>query len=388
MASDPEASEAQDRLRDWRRFVIWRYDGSKKVPISPTTGRKIDPGDPAEWMDFETARREKLRRQSAAGIGFALDGTPFVLVDLDGCIRDGEITRFASRALSRLRGVEEVSVSRTGYHVLVQGEKPGSQCVGKGIEIYDSGRFVAIADESIVDKPIPERQEALTALYRATFPQGSLEDAAPAAEPPADDRMLLDKARECRKTGRAFAALYDHGSTSGYPSRSEAHNDLCRALAYWTAKDADRIERLFWQSALAGTVERADPKGYVRRTVRNALKRQTRSYTPGSSDGAKARVRELADTHAASLQSADLPDTDRRVLVQTIRHAGSWGYENEPGVLDFNLNQQQLADSLDMGQRRVSRSLLRLCEAGHLTRTSKGATGRNSFYRLYVEKVL
>lgn len=45
-------------------------------------------------------------------------------------------------------------------HSVVQGEKSGPECVseppGREIEIYDSKRFVAIADESIVDKPIPD----------------------------------------------------------------------------------------------------------------------------------------------------------------------------------------------------------------------------------------
>lgn len=104
-------SENAERLRDWQRFVIWKYDGKNKEPIDPRTGREISWTDPSNWMGYQTARRKKLRCHSADGIGFVLDETPFSLADFDHCFVDGpegkEITPFASEVLSELDGVKE-----------------------------------------------------------------------------------------------------------------------------------------------------------------------------------------------------------------------------------------------------------------------------------------
>lgn len=386
------AKSKVERLRNWRRFVVWKYDGERKVPVHPATGRKADCSDPGIWMDFETAEKEKLRHHSA-GIGFVLDDTPFTLVDLDRCYRDGEVSPFASGVLSELRGVEEVSASRTGMHSLVQGEKPGERGARKKprqeIEIYDRERFVAIADESIVDKLIPNRQEALTALYWRIFPQQTVEDVLEKPElsyGALTDARVLELARACKTTGRVFVKLYDHGDTSGYPSRSEAHHDLCRLLAYWTVKDAGQIERLFRESKLAETVERSNPQKYVRKTVQSGIKNQPRTYRPGLDPSAKDRVRELAERHMESIVGLDWSyrggGTDKAIHTDVTRHAGEWSYLTDDGALDFNVNQQSIADRIGVSQWTVSKSLQRLRDKGLLIRLSKGHSGRNSYYRL------
>jgi primase-polymerase (primpol)-like protein len=65
-----------------------------------------------------------------------------------------------------------------------------------------------------------------------------------------DDEALLEAARSCKKTGGRFRSLFDVG---GIPvgSRSEADIELCDMLAYWCDCDAERMKRLFRESALA-----------------------------------------------------------------------------------------------------------------------------------------
>ena len=76
--------------------------------------------------------------------------------------------------------------------------------------------------------------------------------AVPAATPttPADldDLTLIEKAKQSRN-GNIFTALWN-GDISGYKSHSEADLALCNALAFWTNKDANRIDKLFRQSGL------------------------------------------------------------------------------------------------------------------------------------------
>lgn len=55
--------------------------------------------------------------------------------------------------------------------------------------------------------------------------------------------LLLEKARHA-KNGEHFWALWN-GDTSDYLSASEADAALCAMVAFWTGKDAQRMDRLF-----------------------------------------------------------------------------------------------------------------------------------------------
>lgn len=392
-----ESGRGDRRLRDYPQWMCWKWEGKNKPPIDPGTGQEISWTDPRNWMSYEEAAEKAKRSSHANGVGIVITlYDPFCVGDFDRCFVAGpegkEITPFASEVLRELGGVEEVSASGEGMHSLVQGEKPGDRCAskptGREIEIYDRDRFIAIADESIVDKPIPERQEALTALYWRIFPQMPLVDEKPPQ--PSDgalsDAEVLELGRANRVTGKAFRTLYDHGETGGYKSRSEAHYDLCRMLGFWSGGDGERVERLFWDSALAGTVEKAKPKSYVQRTVRKAVAALPKPYEPGVDDAEKQRVRRLAERHLEWIAGLEWSsETDRAVYEQVTRHAGEWGYENAEDVtLDFNVSQQTIAYAIGKGQWTVSQALRRLIDAGMLDRLSKGHTGRNSYYKLRI----
>lgn len=215
---------------------------------------------------------------------------------------------------------------------------------------------------------------------QATFPQ---EAATKPAHGVLGDEEVLRRARACKKTGSAFRGLYDQAQTDGYASRSEAHYDLCRMLAFWTDADEGQIERLFWRSSLAATVERPKPRAYIQRTIRRANERQTRHYAPGMDEAGQEAVLEVALEHfrRAGRMSWD-SELDRLVYLSMVRRAGEYGYLLESGEVRFNANQQEIAAENGTHQRAVSRSLKRLLEGGLLRRASKGHPGRNSYYLL------
>ena len=111
--------------------------------------------------------------------------------------------------------------------------------------------------------------------------RGSRAQGEGAAPPPrralsdANDEVLLGRARAA-KNGTKFRALFDEGDTSAYGSQSEADLALCMILAFWTNRDAGRMDRLFRRSALFRPKWDQSSGGgetYGERTVRTAVNR-------------------------------------------------------------------------------------------------------------------
>jgi primase-polymerase (primpol)-like protein len=94
-----------------------------------------------------------------------------------------------------------------------------------------------------------------------------------------DDRALIDRARSADDGGK-FARLWA-GDWSSYGSPSDADEALCFKLAFWTDRDAPRMDSLFRQSGLYR------PK-WDQRHYGNG-----RTYGQGTIDQAIATVREV-----------------------------------------------------------------------------------------------
>jgi hypothetical protein len=106
------------------------------------------------------------------------------------------------------------------------------------------------------------------------------------------------------KNGANFRRLWE-GDTTGYASHSEADLALCGHLAFWTAGDVARIERLFSQSGLVRDKWR-DRQDYRDRTVERAIAGCTEVYG--------GHALEQADTLGAlealvtTVEAQDVPD--------------------------------------------------------------------------------
>jgi hypothetical protein len=76
----------------------------------------------------------------------------------------------------------------------------------------------------------------------------------------------------------AFCRLWN-ADTAGYASQSEADMALCCHLAFWTGKDASRMDSLFRQSGLYR--DKWERQDYRERTIAKAIERTTETYNPG-----------------------------------------------------------------------------------------------------------
>jgi hypothetical protein len=100
---------------------------------------------------------------------------------------------------------------------------------------------------------------------------------------PLSDEDALDKARGA-KNGDAFTALWDGNWQETYGSQSEADLALCCALAFWTGKDREQMDRLFRQSALFrpkwDVVHHAGGATYGEETLTRAIELTEDVYCP------------------------------------------------------------------------------------------------------------
>jgi hypothetical protein len=146
----PAKMKALDHWVNWRRTLC---HGKPKKPLYiPKTPRKAKSDDPVTWRSYEIALEAyQLGHWNYAGIGFAIEGTGLVAVDLDEC-RDPvtrQVAKWAGMIVEKLQSYTELSPSGEGIRIICRGKLPSNRkhtvhlCAGF-LELWDSGRYVTM----------------------------------------------------------------------------------------------------------------------------------------------------------------------------------------------------------------------------------------------------
>jgi P4 family phage/plasmid primase-like protien len=295
---EPEFHSIPESLRERPQWLLWKQetrDGdSTKVPYQPD-GSYAKTSDSATWCTFEEARRA-YEDGGFTGIGFVFtDNDPFVGVDLDAAVTDGDLTGGAWTVVNRLDSYTEGSPSGTGLHIICEGsllpsagnkskDVPGM----KELEVYETRRYFTFTGRHLEGTPsaVEQREEELHALCKARL--GGEPDPEPTTSTPStlnssSDRELIEKAKNA-DDGGTFSRLWN-GDTSGHGGdHSRADQALVNKLAFWTGGDRQRIDQLFRKSGLCREKWTSRPD-YRERTIDTALEGRTDFYDPDSSRG-------------------------------------------------------------------------------------------------------
>jgi P4 family phage/plasmid primase-like protien len=345
------------------QWVVWRYEFRHgkwtKIPYNPMhPGSRAKAGDPSTWGTFDAAWAAYLAG-GWDGIGFEFaDDDPYFGADIDHCLKDGEIATWAAPIVSRLEATYgEISPSGGGIKFigkgrisdearnLLTGKKTGTRRPGLGpdksgaLEIYDRGRFFAITGNVFGDRTeileLPGVADELLRLAKAgpgcdePSPSAVLHgngQAAPLFD--ASDDELLRRARAARN-GEKFTALFDRGDTSEYKDDDSAADlALADMLAFWTCRDASRMEVLFGRSAL-GQREKWQRADYRKRTIDRAIADCTAVYSPAHPPGGNGRPSvATADDHGDVNEGPEDPHRLARLHLARVRHIrfyrGEW----------------------------------------------------------------
>lgn len=163
-------SQSLAPLAEWRQWILWKLterDGKAvKLPVSPHTGQLCNAHDTANHVTHAEALAAAGRY--GAGVGFVFtESDPFFFLDIDHCLTASGWSQGALEIVAALPGAAvEISQSGEGLHVFGRGGANlphGCRNSAMGLELYTSGRFVALTDRDTVGNVNTDCSAALAA---------------------------------------------------------------------------------------------------------------------------------------------------------------------------------------------------------------------------------
>jgi putative DNA primase/helicase len=266
-------------LRERPQWVVWRHeerDGkATKVPYRADGTGRASSTDAATWASFE-AVVAAAEASDADGVGFVFTlDDPYFGLDLDGELPEAD----RAAIVLALDTYTEESVSGNGYHVIGRGALDAGRHP-HGFGAFDRARYFVMTGLHVTGTPttIEDRQAQLDEVLERYLPTKPKVSTAVESSPvDLDDQELL-RAAFAARNGVAFQELYQGSWQGRYSSQSEADLALCTMLAFWTGRDAARIDGMFRFSGLMRDKwERTD---YRERTIETAIAGTSDVYEP------------------------------------------------------------------------------------------------------------
>lgn len=352
-----ELPQAFAAMGQYRQFIVYTAQPSQtrpgktdKFPCNFRDGKVASAHDSNIWTDHATAIAHAIHYGANYGVGFVFtDADPFFFLDLDNCLQaDNTWSPVAQALCAQFNGAAvEVSQSNKGLHIFGAYSTPIAQHACKntalGLELYHSGRFVALTGAGAVGNAAVDCAPVLPSVIAQYFPptagQGVEQDwtEGPVEEwrGPSDDEELIRRMLRSQSTSAAFGnkasfadlwtgnvdvlARFYPDPVRGYDA-SSADAALAQHLAFWTGKDCARMERLMRRSNLVR--DKFDREDYLPRTISGAVGRQFEVLTDKV-------VESVTPTHDAPLPTAD------HVQPKAVMVTGSTFVNNEQQIEMF-----------------------------------------------------
>lgn len=296
------------------RFCLWRYekqqDRRTKVPYQ-VNGQRASSRNIQHFTSFEEIIKTVPQYD---GIGMGVF-SPFAAVDIDDCVRNGELSELAEDVIHTLDSYTEYSPSGKGVRIILKVkdftfDKSRYYINNRkiGLEVYVPGvtnRFVTLTGNIIHQTESAYRDEELQ-LILDRYMKREEQLSSPQRTAPGsylEDESVIQKAQKSRQKAK-FLKLWQ-GDISGYASPSEADLALCSMLAFWCGGDMEQMDRIFRQSGLMR--DKWERDDYRKSTLERAVKSCMSFYTP-------VRVSSASDDFnniSGQLQSFDLLNNPR-----------------------------------------------------------------------------
>ena len=248
-------------LKTLPNWICWKAEFNEKkgkidkIPVNPLTGGGAMSNNPDTWTNYETAVRES---EKYSGIGFMFGNCDYFGVDIDGIqdelqdFHSGGTDNIVSEFVETLQSYCETSQSGNGIHIICKGHLPKGGRRKNNVEMYESGRFFVMTGNICAEfAEINECTELIKPLHEKYIGghKPKARAAPPAPLPLPQTASEIVELAENSKNGDKFKRLYS-GDITGYKSQSEAELAFCNSLAFWTGRDAEKMDSIFRSSGL------------------------------------------------------------------------------------------------------------------------------------------
>ena len=247
-------------LNNWCVFKVEQTETGRmtKRPYNPLNHQLARSNDPNTWVSFDEA---VTNSDEYDGIGFFFT-EPYVGIDIDDVRQeveefklDEDVDNIVSEFITTLESYAEISPSGNGIHIIVKGELPAKGRRRGNVEIYDKGRFFTMTGNHIggynhiTDDSDYNRLGFLHSKYVKPKEVERIENETKGFGNDVEPTDLIDLAKKS-KNGQRFTILFEGGWEQFYDSQSEADMALANDLAFWTARDPQKMDQMFRMSNL------------------------------------------------------------------------------------------------------------------------------------------
>lgn len=293
-----------NELKLTNQWVLWKStvrDGkATKVPYQ-LDGTMAQSNNPRTWSTFQSVIN-KYGQGGYDGIGFMFSkDDPFIGIDIDHCVENGSLTKFAEDVMSLVPSYTEYSPSGEGIHIIAKGILPlrgpstGKKNPSIGLEVYRHGRYFTFTGISMSNNTVEESSEQLRVLFQEYLDEKPIVTVArsPKLSGNRIDVSSLSNSELWQKMFRSKNGGNIQGLFQGQLINSDHSSTdmaLCNHLAFWTDKDASKMDDMFRESSLIrekwDKPHSSDGRTYGKMTIDAAISSTQNSvsdYEPTSS---------------------------------------------------------------------------------------------------------
>lgn len=248
-------------LKQFSQWVLWQYKDRgpdrkpDKQPINPKNLHNAGVQWPNTWTDFPFAyeRYRQSYKYGIKGLGFVLANDPFVAIDLDNCIGDGEITPTAQEVMAALKSYTELSPSGQGLRILVACPGFAINRRTPEIEIYAQGRYVTITGRHLEGTPntitVASKEQLIDLLPTSLSPQMEA-PTQPTKQYQTSNGQLWERIFTFDQLGTAHKSRFYGDVALDHHDHSLTVIRLLNCLARWTRCDPTRMRDMILMSPL------------------------------------------------------------------------------------------------------------------------------------------
>ncbi|WP_069839650.1 phage/plasmid primase, P4 family [Bacillus sp. F56] len=323
-------------LKNAPQWILWRSEernGKKtKVPYQ-IDGSMAQSSNKRTWSTFATIMKF-FNEQEYDGIGFMFSkDDPFIGIDIDYCVDDGVLSPFAQEIIQTISSYTEYSPSGEGVHIIAKGKLPlrgpgtGRKNIDKGLEVYRHGRYFTFTGNSLDVGPVQERSEEIKTIFDKYLTEKEEAKSVSTRSQSASDMSNLSNKEIWErmfnsKNGKSIQDLFNGHLING--DHSSTDMALCNHLAFWTDKDAAKMDSMFRESDLFrekwDRQHSADGATYGEMTIAAAI------YSTGSTISDLMEQQEQPyEVYFSQTRSSQVADTEEIIDTPPVFHLTELG---------------------------------------------------------------